>query len=84
MHIRSRLSTANRLLYSLHILLYDNNVIFTAWLYVLNVMSYAPMSQVIIELNLYRAYLVPSKTKRFLFIISLKYDTTSYNSNLVF
>ena len=47
-------------------------------------MSYAPMSQVIIELNLYRVYLVPSKTKRFLFIISLKYDTTSYNSNLLF
>ena len=26
-----------RLLYSLHILLYDNNVIFTAWLYDINV-----------------------------------------------
>ena len=50
----------------------------------MTLMSYAPMSQVIIELNLYRAYLVPSKTKRFLFIISLKYDITSYNSNLVF
>ena len=45
----------------------------------MTLMSYAPMSQVIIELNLYRAYLVPSKTKRFLFIISHKYDTTSYN-----
>ena len=45
----------------------------------MSLMSYAPMSQVIIELNLYRAYLVPSKTKRFLFIISHKYDTTSHN-----
>ena len=53
----------------------------------MSLMSYAPMSQVIIELNLYRAYLVPSKTKRFLFIILHKYDTTKLRhlySNLVF